>query len=56
MPRCLARARGPAEQFEWRVNVIFPDDALGVVFLGPGLLGVSQHDLNQDVASSSVAR
>ena len=36
----------PALQFEGLVDVIFPDDALGVVFLDPGLPGVCELDFH----------
>ena len=37
---------GHAVQLEGFVGVVFPDDALGVVLLDPGLTGVGEIDLH----------
>ena len=47
----LYEFRSPAKQFEWLVDIVFPDDALGVVLLEQVLTGLRQLDLHQDVAS-----
>ena len=44
---------GPGVESEGLVGVVFTDDALGVVFLDPGLTGVGELDFYNAVTPSS---